>query len=97
MSQGFTANVYGQLNSQPPYAADANGQLASVSATYQSANVQPANFPTTGINIWPIQPGVKMNGVFCYGVIEVPPSGLQQYSQKFVVKETTAALATLRG
>jgi hypothetical protein len=97
MSQGFTAGVYGQLNSQPPYVSDANGNLASVSATYAPANVQPANFPTTGINIWPIQPGVKMNGVFCYGVIEIPPSGLQQYSQKFIVKETVATLAILRG
>lgn len=95
MAQGFSVRVYGTVNEQPPYVADVPGNLPAISATY--ATPQIANFPTTPVNIWPIQPGAKMNGVYCYGVIEVPPTGLNQYSQKFVVMETIATLATLRG
>ena len=99
MAQGFSVNVYGTVNQQPPYRGTVDGNLPAVDATYESASIAAlSNFPTTNINIWPIQPGVKMaGGVYCYGVIEVPPSGLNQYSEKYVVKETVATLATLRG
>jgi hypothetical protein len=97
MAQGFSVRVYGTVSSQPPYISDVNGNLPSVQSTYAAANDLVSNFPTDRVNIWPILPGAKMNGVFCYGVIEVPPSGLQQYSQKFIVVETVATLATLRG
>ena len=96
MALGFTVNVYGTVDQQPPYAADNNGGLASVQATYSAG--QQANFPTAEVNIFGISPGVKMvGGLFCYGVIEVPPSGLQQFSKKYVVRETLATLASLRG
>ena len=98
MAQGFTVRVYGTVNEQPPYVGDVSGQLPAVSATYASTNVQPASFPTDRVNLWPIQPGVKMaGGFFCYGVVEIPAQGLNQYSQKFVVAETITTLATLRG
>lgn len=96
-SFGFSVRVYGTVSQQPPYSPTSTGNLPAVSDTYTSAQALVSNFPTDRVNIWPVaNPGVVMNGVSCYGVIEVPPQGLQQYSQKFVVKETVAALATLR-
>lgn len=98
MAQSFSVRVYGTVDQQPPYAADVNGQLASVQATYPSTKVHLASFPVETTNVFGIQPGVKMTGgVFCYGVVEVPPTGLQLHSTKYVVKETVATLATLRG
>lgn len=97
MATSFAVRVYGTLDQQPPYAADTAGNMASVQATYPSAKVQLASFPVEATNVFAIQPGVLMNGVYCYGAVEVPPSGLQLYSQKYVVKETVATLASLRG
>ena len=110
MAQGFSVRVYGEVNEQPPYIDSATGVLnatpaqvaaalhilPAVSAQYASPQIE--NFPTTTVNLYPIYPnGVNMNGTMCYGVVEVPPSGLQLYSKKYIVKETLATLATLRG
>ena len=96
MAQGFSVNVYGTVNEQPPYSADATtGNLASVQDWNSSAR---GNVPTTTINTWGISPGaVIAGGVFCYGVIEIPAAGLNQFSTKYLVRETPAQLATLRG
>lgn len=95
-SFGFSVRVYGEVNEQPPYVTTAGGNLPAISATYPTPTE--ANFPTTPVNIWPISGyGAVMAGnTSCYGVIEVPPSGLNQHSKKFVVQQTVAALATLR-
>lgn len=97
-SFGFSVRVYGEVNEQPPYEGDATGNLPAVSAVYSSTNAQVSNFPTTPVNIWPINGygAVMGGGVSCYGVIEIPPTGLQQYSKKFVVQQTVAQLTTLR-
>lgn len=109
MAQGFSVRVYGEVSTQAPYVDSINPpgataqqvaanlhQLPSVSAGYASPQIE--NFPTTNVNLYPIYPnGVSMNGVMCYGVVEVPASGLQQYSRKYIVKESLATLATLRG
>lgn len=98
MALGFSVMVYGTVNQQPPYKGTTDGNGAFIQAAYTSAQiVSPSNFPTASVNIWPIQPGVLINGVFCYGVIEVPANGLQQFTNKYIVKETSAQLATLRG
>lgn len=97
MSVAFSVRPYGTVNQQPPYAADTSGNMQSVEATYPSAKVQLASFPSAPVNVWPILPGVKMNGVFCYSVIEIPAGGLQQFSEKYIVKETVATIASLRG
>jgi hypothetical protein len=97
MSVAFSVRPYGTVDQQPPYAADVSGNMGSVQATYPSAKVQLASFPSAAVNVWPILPGVKMNGVFCYSVIEVPASGLQLHSTKYVASETVAAIASLRG
>jgi hypothetical protein len=96
MAQGFSVNVYGTVNEQPPYAADATtGNLPSIQDWNSSSR---GNVPTTDINMWGISPGaVIAGGVFCYGVIELPASGLNVHSVKYLVRETPAQLATLRG
>lgn len=94
MAAAFTVNVYGTVASAPPY----DGNLTPVQATFSSANIELASFPVGETNVWGATPGFQMiGGVFCYGVVEVRPGGLQQYSQKFIVKENVATLATLRG
>lgn len=97
MSVAFSVRPYGTVDQQPPYVADGDGNLASVQATYTTAQRSIASFPSAVVNVWPISPGVKMNGVFCYSVIEVPASGLQLHSTKYVVKELVTTIATLRG
>lgn len=97
MAAGFSVRVYGTLDQQPPYVATNEGNLPAVQATYSSDATQVANLPSANINIWPIEPGVIMNGgTYCYGAIEIPASGLQLHSTKYVVQQGVAALATLR-
>jgi hypothetical protein len=98
VTNGFAVRVYGTLNQQPPYVADADGNLGALNAGYTTAQAQVANFPAVsgGLNFWAIQPGVKINGVYCYGAIEVPASGLQVHSTKYVAQQTPTQLATLR-
>lgn len=97
MALGFSVRVYGTVDQKPPYTAEVDGNLPG-SKNYTGDQIQLVNFPTNDINLWPIQPGAKMaGGVFCYGVIEIPPTGLNVHGPKFVVKETLATLATLRG
>lgn len=97
MALGFSVRVYGNVKAEPPFVADVNGNLANAN-NFTGNQIQIVNFPTNDIALWPIQPGAKMAaGVFCYGVIEVPATGLNVHSTKFVVKETLATLATLRG
>lgn len=95
MSVAFSVRPYGTVDQQPPYVADVNGNLPCVQATYASPQV--ASFPSASVNVWPISPGVLMNGVFCYSVIEVPASGLQQFSQKYIAKELVTTIQTARG
>lgn len=98
MALGFSARIYGEVNQNPPYLPDSHGVLPAVSATYSTAAQLLYNFPTTLVNIYPIaDPGSVMGGVSCYGVIEVPASGLNVHGKKYVVQQTIAQLATLRG
>jgi hypothetical protein len=97
MSVSFSVRPYGTVNEQPPYNASATGNLPSVEATYTASQRGLASFPSATVNVWPISPGVLMNGVYCYSVIEVPATGLQQYSKKYVAKELVTTIATLRG
>jgi hypothetical protein len=99
MALGFSVRVYGTMAQQPPFSADVNGNLAGVQATFTGNQIQLQNFPTANVNLWAIQPGVRMDGgVYCYGVIELPaPEGLSLHSDKFIVKENVVTLATLRG
>lgn len=96
MSVAFSVRPYGTVDQQPPYVPDGDGGMSSVQATYTSAQRGLASFPSAGVNVWPIAPGVKMGGVFCYSVIEVPPSGLQLHSTKYVAKELVTTINTLR-
>lgn len=95
---GFTIRVYGEVSQQPPYLPNAQGNLPAVSATYGSVATIASNFSAAEVNVYPIAaPGAVMGGnTSCYGVIEVPASGLQQFSKKYVVQQTVAEIATLR-
>ena len=93
---GFLVRVYGTVDQQPPYKAT-NGNLSGIQATYPTDQILISSFPSTPINVWNVAGGVKMGGsVICYGVIEVPASGLQVHSTKYVTQETATAINTLR-
>lgn len=94
MAAAFSVNVYGTVAYAPPY----DGNLTPVQASFSSANVEMTSFNVASTNCWGATPGFQMvGGVFCYGVVEVLAGGLQVQSQKFIVKESAATLATLRG
>lgn len=96
MGQAFSVRVYGTVDQQPPYEAT-NGNLGSVQATFPSTQCLTSNFPSAAVNVFPIAGGVKMTGgVICYGVVEVPATGLNQLSEKFITHQTADAIATLR-
>ena len=95
----FTIRVYGTVDGAPSYVTEAGGNLPSVQATFSSDATLDTNFPAaSNIQVWPIGGyGAVMNGnTSCYGVIEVPPSGLNQQPDRFVVQQTVAQVATLR-
>jgi hypothetical protein len=93
----FSVRVYGEVNQNAPYLPDSVGNLAAVSATYSETAALVTNFPSASVNIFPIaDPGCVMRGVSCYGVIEIPATGLNQFGKKYVVQQTVATLATLR-
>lgn len=97
-SQGFLIRVYGEVNEQPPYLPDATGNLPAVSATYSATASLATSFPAEDVIVYPIaDPGAVMNGATsCYGVIEVPASGLNQHGKKYVVQQTVTAVNSLR-
>lgn len=96
MASGFSVRVYGTLDQQPPYLA-VNGNLASVQATYPTTQTLLAGFPNEGGNFFNISGGVKMAaGVICYGVIELPATGLNVHSTKYVTQQNVTALSALR-
>lgn len=97
-SFGFSVRVYGEVDQQAPYVTPAGGNLPGISATYSATAAQAVNFPTTNVNIYPISGygAIMGGGVSCYGVIEVPPTGLNQEGKKYVVQQTVTALAVLR-
>ncbi len=95
MSVAFSVRVYGEVQQQPPYVAEEGGNAAFVSAQYSSPQV--ASFPAAPVNVWPIQPGAIVGGVYCYSVIEEPATGLQVYSKKYIAKELVSTIASLRG
>lgn len=97
MAQGFSVRIYGKINQDPPYVPDAAGNLDALQAAYDSDQAQVANISASIVNVWPISnPGAVVNGVSCYSVIEVPPSGLNVHGDKFIAQQTVAQLATLR-
>lgn len=95
---GFTIRLYGEVNEQPPYLPDSQGNLSAVSATYNATAAIASNFSAYDVNVYPIaSPGAVMGGnTSCYGVIEVPASGLNLHGRKYVVQETVTQIATLR-
>lgn len=96
-SPGFSIRVYGEVNQQPPYYPDSQGNLSAVSAQFPSNARLAYNFSTADINIYPISdPGAVVGGVSCYSIIEVPPTGLNQFGRKYIVQQTVAQTATLR-
>lgn len=99
MSVSFSVNVYGTVNQQPTYHTGAGGNLPAIDATYPSAQVAKVSFPSSSVNVFPITGyGAIMAGnVSCYSIIEVPATGLNLHSEKYVAKETVATIATLRG
>lgn len=54
------------------------------------------NFPSgTGVVVHPFLQGVKVSNFFCYGIVEVLPTGLNVHSDKYCTDTSAAALATL--
>lgn len=95
---GFSIRLYGEVNEQPQYIPNSVGNLPAVSATYGSTACLVANLSASAVNVYPIaDPGCVMAGnTSCYGIIEVPASGLQQSGKRYVVQQTVAQIATLR-
>lgn len=93
MAQAFSVRPYGEITGQPPY----NGDSLTNSYAYPSAAIQLTSFPVEGTTVWPINPAVNMNGVYCYSAIVQQVDGLQQYNKVYAVQASVTTLATLRG
>lgn len=93
MAQAFSVRPYGEITGNPPY----NGNSLTDSYAYPSAAIQLTSFAVEETSVWPINPAVNMNGVYCYSAIVQPAAGLQQFNKVYAAKETVSTLATLRG
>lgn len=91
-SSGFITRVYGAIQGAPPYIG---AQPFSEQVAFSQGQI--ANFPSTGTEIWPLSQGIQFGNMYCYSIVIVPPSGLQQYGKKYATDQTVATLATLRG
>lgn len=95
---GFSIRLYGEVDESPQYLPNSQGNLPAVSATYGSAACLVANLPAAPVIAFPIAaPGAVMAGnTSCYGIIEIPPTGLNDNGRRYVVQETVAQIASLR-
>ncbi len=96
ISAGFNAYIYGEVKGNPPFSGTNPFQIT---AAYDATERGIRNFPSGPTMIHPINPGVQITsgGPYVYSVIEVFPSGVQQYGKKFVTSTDVVTLATSRG
>ena len=87
-----TAGIYGEVTGKPPY-------IGANPFSSQTNYSQPATLSiTTGNTIYhPLSQGILFGNKYCYSIIEVFPTGLQQYSRKLATDQTVATLATSAG
>ena len=91
----FSTRVYGEVEGNPPFQnGDGNAAFSRVKDWPTSAIV---SFPTDGTSFFPLTNGVVVGGSYVYSVIELPPTGLNVHSTKYVTDSSVATLATLAG
>lgn len=96
MSVAFSTRIYGAIEGSAPF-ADGNGATA-FSRVLPFSTVQVQNLPSASVNVVGLPNGFQMpSGAYVYSVIQVPPTGLNVHGDQFVVQESAATLATLRG
>lgn len=95
---GIAIRLYGEVDEQPQYIPNSQGNLPAISATYDSTRCLIASLPASPIIVYPIaNPGAVMAGnTSCYGVIVIPPTGLNDNGKAYIVQQTVDAVNTLR-
>jgi len=88
-TQRVTTFVYGTVQGSPPYIG-AN-PFAEQSTWSQQLSM---SLPTTGARYHPTTQGIRFGNNYVYSIIELPPSGLQQFSTKYASSDTVATLVT---
>jgi len=92
MAVHFNTRVYGMIEGNPPFTAAAPGSRI---IDWGSSAIM--NFPTNNTIIHPFLQGVKVANFYCYGIVEVLPSGLNVHGQKYATDTSAATLASTIG
>lgn len=95
---GIAIRLYGEVDQSPQYKPNSVGNLPAVSATYDSDKCVLASLPASPIIVYPVlNPGVVMAGnTSCYGIIEIPPTGLNDNGKRYIVQQTVTQVNDLR-
>lgn len=95
MATHFSTMVYGEIEGNPPF-QNGDGQSAfSRVKSWPTPTI--VSFPTEGTTFFPLTNGFTVGNAYVYSVIEVPPTGLNVHSTKYVTKDSVTTLATLAG
>lgn len=95
MAVHFSTMVYGEIEGNPPF-QNGDGQSAfSRVKPWPTPSI--VSFPTEGSTFFPLTNGFTVGNAYVYSVIEVPPTGLNVHSTKYVTKDSVTTLATLAG
>lgn len=89
VSANVTTWIYGQIQGAPPYIGSSPFARQDTFSTPQRMA-----FPTEGTKFWPTSQGIRFGNYYVYSIVEVPPSGLNQQSQKFGSSDSVATLVT---
>lgn len=95
LSVHVLTRVYGEVFGSPPFQ---NSAGATAFSNVKAYPVAPNTYiPTNDLTIWPLPNGFNVGTqvpFYVYSVLELPPTGLNQPSKKFVTDKSAGTLAT---
>lgn len=92
MAEQLQAGIYGTFQGSPPFGTGLGDPARTL---FWDTPIQ-MGFPTHSVVIHQVNPGVRVaqTSNYIYSVIEVPASGLNVHSTKYVSNTTAATLVT---
>lgn len=88
-TQRVTTFVYGEIEGSPPYIGATPFSRQETWSQQLSMSLS-----TVGANYHPTTQGIRFGNNYVYSIIELPPSGLNQFGAKYASSDTVATLVT---
>lgn len=91
--QHVTTRIYGEIFGQPPFENAAGAAAVSSFKQYPIAPL--SSVALAGVNLWPLQNGLQVNGnYYVYTILEIPPTGTNHNSVKLATDQSVTTLVS---